>query len=200
MGNDLLPSLAALQNNDLLVSQWLHVICSNAPLGPSPTPNKHVSRRDRLNVSPLTILAAGPSVDPARRRTSVQQRQGESVLRLSPRQDAVPIEGGTMSILVLSRRGSDLLLLSHQFNSALVTSAKGSFHSCIRVVGNPDVGYFSLALTAPYRYRWLVTHLPWLWRKHSSGPLGNSTLLLRSCGMYHSFLRWSSCGGKLYSL
>ena len=110
---------------------------------------------------------------------------------------AVPIEGGTMSILVLSRRGSDLLYLPHQFDSALVTSAKGSSHSCIRVVGNPGVGIFSLALTTPYRYRWLVTLLPWLWRKHSSGPLGNSTLLLRSCGMYHLFLRWSSYGGKL---
>ena len=60
---------------------------------------------------------------------------------------AVPIEGGTMSILVLSRRGSDLLYLPHQFDSALVTSAKSSFHSCIRVVGNPGVGIFSLALT-----------------------------------------------------
>ena len=62
MGNDLLPSLAALQNDDLLVSQWLHVISGNAPLDPSPTPNKHVNRRDRLTVTPLTVLAAGPSV------------------------------------------------------------------------------------------------------------------------------------------
>jgi len=85
---------------------------------------------------------------------------------------AVPIEGGTMSILVLSRRGSDLLYLPHQFDSALVTSAKGSSHSCIRVVRNPGDGTVSLALTTPYRYRWLVTHFTMALEKAQLGPLG----------------------------